>query len=81
VLLITPDGMPSVVKINWPTGPTAVQPARLADVVAAAMRSLANASTRYNQLRAQRSDVKSDKYEHPIHKPTHLWNVSVPIPS
>jgi hypothetical protein len=54
VLLITPDGMPSVVKINWPTGPTAVQPTRLADVAAAAMRSLANASTRYNQLRAQR---------------------------
>jgi hypothetical protein len=53
IQLIAPADMPAVVRIVWPAATSVVQPAGLAEVTASAMKILASASTRLNQIRAQ----------------------------
>jgi hypothetical protein len=52
--LITPDGMPSVVRIVWPAAPTITPPGRYNEVASTAMRLLAEASTTLARLKASR---------------------------
>jgi hypothetical protein len=51
VELIEPADMPAVVRIVWLSATTITTPTRYTEVAAAAMKVLANAVTRYNQLR------------------------------
>jgi len=54
VQLISPDGMPAVVRIIWPPKPTVCHPRRYTEVVAAAMKLLAEASTTLAGIKASR---------------------------
>jgi hypothetical protein len=50
--LIVPPDTPSVIAINWPTKKTVCTPGNYAEVAAAAMRLLANASTALARIKA-----------------------------
>jgi hypothetical protein len=54
IVLVEPEGMPSSVIIHWPAQSTVSIPHQFAQVAAAAMRVLAAAATRYNQIKATR---------------------------
>jgi hypothetical protein len=52
VELIEPPDTPPIVAINWPAKRTVCTPAKCAEVAAAAMRLLANASTALARIKA-----------------------------
>jgi hypothetical protein len=54
VQLIQLDDLPAVVRITWPAKPSIIPPSRFNAVAAEAARLFASASTKLNQLRAQR---------------------------
>ena len=45
--------MPAVVMIRWPQQPTITDPRKFTEIASAAMRILAHAVTRLNQIKAQ----------------------------
>ena len=54
VQLVQPADTPAVVRIVWPDAPTITTPARYTEVAAAAMKVLAEASTRLARIKAGR---------------------------
>jgi hypothetical protein len=54
VVLVQPADMPAVIRIIWPLQPTVADPRRYAEVAAAAIRLLANASTELARRKATR---------------------------
>ena len=54
VQLISPDGMPAVVRITWPPQPSVVQPARFPEVAATLTRLFAEAATTLARIKASR---------------------------
>jgi hypothetical protein len=54
VVLVQPADVPAVIRIIWPLWPTVADPRRYAEVAAAAMRLLANASTELARRKAAR---------------------------
>jgi hypothetical protein len=54
IVLVEPEDMPSSIIIHWPSASTVCHPRRFREVAAAAMKVLAAAVTRYNQIRATR---------------------------
>jgi hypothetical protein len=50
--LVAPADLPASIQIRWPAAPTVCNPGRFTDVAAAAMKVLADAVTRHNQIKA-----------------------------
>jgi hypothetical protein len=66
--LIVPPDMPPVIAITWPAKPTVCTPGTYAEVAAAAMRLLANASTALARIKAHGGDARNTRA--PSAKPT-----------
>ena len=58
--LVQPADTPAVVRIVWPDAPTITTPARYTEVAAAAMKVLAEASTRLAPIRALSTACSGD---------------------
>ncbi len=54
VELVEPEGMPTTIVIHWPLQPTVCDPRRYTEVAAAAMKLLAEASTKLASIKARR---------------------------
>jgi hypothetical protein len=54
VQLISPDGMPSAVRITWPLKPSMIDPRRFPEVAATLARLFATATTELARIKARR---------------------------